>query len=248
MYEFFLGAEDNVCALAKQAGVHENEARLLLYVLFAPKLKQYYIEKDISLEIWQNTMKDLRYKAENCKLLRGGWGSFSRGWFAEFFQLKRFAFGKLQFAIKAFHADYNKNGIILNPESKVVCIHIPRTGEPLTVFDQEYANANAKEFFAPFFEENCKIPFLTSSWLLFPKHKEILKPNTNLYAFIDRFEVLSEFEYEDYSNCFRVFDKPFTRWEDMPTQTSLQRAYVQMIKNGEKTGGAYDGIFLLEHP
>ena len=240
--DVFLDAEDKACALAKQSGLHEYTGRLLLYVLFAQKLKKYYIEKGLALEIWQDVMKDLRYKMFKCKLIYGVWGSFLRGWFAGFFQMKRFAFGKLEFELKEFRKEYVGNGVTLIPDSEVVYIHIPRTGEPLTVQDQDYAIEKAKAFFAPCFGENRKIPFITGSWLLFPKNKEFLNPKSNLSAFIDRFEIIATYEYPDYTQCWRIFNKPFTKWEDMPTETSLQRAYVQMIKNGEKTGGAY-GIF-----
>ena len=242
--DVFLDAEDEVCELSKQAGVHEYTGRLLLYVLFSQRLKNYYIANGLDLEIWEDSMRDLRYKMLKCKLIYGVWGSFLRGWFAGFFQIKRFAFGKLEFELKEFHKDYVGNGVRLIPDSVVVYIHIPRTGEPLTKPDQEYAITKAREFFAPYFGINRKIPFITGSWLLFSKNKEFLNKDSNLYAFIDRFEIISNYEYPDYSQCWRIFNKPFTRWEDMPTDTSLQRAYVEMIRKGEKTGGAY-GIFFM---
>lgn len=240
----FLDVEDKVCEIAKKAGVHEYEARLILYALFAQKLKEYYIQQGISLEIWRDTMQDLRYKMLKCKLIHGVWGSFLRGWFAGFFQLKRFAFGKLEFEIRDFKKSYEKDGLSLIPDSEVVYIHIPRTGEALTYEDQNYAFKKAKEFFQPCFGAGNKIPFITGSWLLFPKNKEFLKAGSNLRAFIDRFDVIDTFEYPDYSQTWRIFNKTFTKWEDMPSDTSLQRAYIEMIKKGEKTGGAY-GIFFL---
>ena len=240
----FLQVEDRMSEIAKKAGVHEYEARLILYALLAPKLKRYYKEKEISLEIWRDTMQDLRYKMLKCKLIHGVWGSFLRGWFAGFFQIKRFAFGKLEFEIRDFKKSYEKDGIVLIPDSEVVYIHIPRTGESLTVADQDDAIGKAKEFFQPYFGEGNKIPFITGSWLLFPKNKEFLKCGSNLRTFIERFDIIDTFEYADYSQTWRIFNKTFTRWEEMPQDTSLQRAYIEMIKNGEKTGGAY-GIFFL---
>ena len=240
----FLDVEDKVCEMAKKAGVHEYEARLILYALFAQKLKEYYIQQGISLEIWRDTMQDLRYKMLKCKLIHGVWGSFLRGWFAGFFQLKRFAFGKLEFELKEFKKTYTKDGILLIPDSEVVYIHIPRTGEPLTFADQDYAIKKAKEFFEPCFGTGNKIPFITGSWLLFPKNKEYLKSGSNLRTFIERFEIIDTFEYPDYSQTWRIFNRTFTKWEDMPSDTSLQRAYIEIIKKGEKTGGAY-GIFFM---
>lgn len=242
--DVFLDAEEKMYGISQKAGIHEFEGRFLLYLHFAPKLLTYYKESGYSEEMWKSAMNDLKYKMVKCKLMHNVWGSFLRGWFAGFFQMKRFAFGKLEFELKELHRTYEKNGISLIPESVGVYIHIPRTGEPLTKEDQDIAFAQAKAFFQPYFGRDKKIPFFTGSWLLFAKNKEYLKPNSNLMRFIERFEILDTFEYADYTQTWRIFNKPFTKWEDMPQDTSLQKAYVEMIKKGEKTGGAY-GIFFL---
>ena len=240
----FLDFEDRMSEISKKAKIHEFEGRFLLYLHLLPKLKEIYVQKGISLEIWEDSVRDLKYKLLKCKLIHNVWGSFLRGWFAGFFQLKRFAFGKLEFELKKFHGNYEKNGITLIPESIIVYIHIPRSSGGLTYEDQTIAFQRAKEFFQPRYGKDRKIPFMTGTWLLFSKNKQFLKPNSNLRAFIDRFEIIEEFEYSDYSQTWRIFNKIFTKWQDMPQDTSLQRAYVEMIKKGEKTGWA-EGIFFL---
>jgi regulator of protease activity HflC (stomatin/prohibitin superfamily) len=57
-------------------------------------------------------------------------------------------------------------------------------------------------------------------------------------------KIIKEAEYDDYAETWRLFHTKFTRWEDMPQDTSLQRAYVELIKRGEKTGKA-TGVFFL---
>ena len=67
-----------------------------------------------------------------------------------FFNMTRFGFQKLQFEIVPFRYHYEKDGIVLNPESPVLNTHIPRTGERL---DPESVR-RSYELGAAFFKES----------------------------------------------------------------------------------------------
>ena len=84
----------------------------------------------------------------------------------------------------------------------------------------------------------------TLSTYLFKKHKEMLKSSSNIVSFIDDFTWLSDYEYQDYNETWRIFGKFFTSIEDMPKENSIQKAYATIIERGEKTGGA-EGVFFL---
>lgn len=237
--------EGKMPPVCKKAGIHEFQGRLIMYLSLVPQLEKYYEESGFPKQMWIDAVKDLKYKMMKCKLIHDIWGSFLRGWHAGFFQLQRFAFGKLEYEVKKAHHNYENGQIKLTEDTDVVYIHIPRTETSLTKEDQDYSFDKAQAFFKKhYFKGMDKIPFMTGSWLLFQKHKEFLNPNSNIYKFMERFEIIDQFEYKDYSSVWRIFNKNFTKWEDLPQETSMQRAYVQMIKNGEKIGGAY-GIFYL---
>ena len=230
--------------LSQKVGLHEYEGLLLLFLCLVPRLEKYYQERGYSQKMFDDIVKDLRYKACECYGMHGIWGTFVPSWYHNIFRLKVVGFGKLQFMAQPFGCSYQGQGVVLTPESLIVFVHIPGTGSPLTREDKAQAYREAKEFFQPLFGAGNKIPFATSSWLLFPRNKEFLKLTSNLYAFIEDFDIFEVTEYPNYDETWRLFGKAFTRWEDMPQDTSLQRAYIELIKRGEKTGKAR-GVFFL---
>ena len=112
--------------------IHEFTVELLLFICLSKHLKELYLEKGIATEYYRKSMADLKYKLDECLLVYGIVGSFVAKWFVGFFKLNRFGIGRLQFEVIPFGTSYNKKGITLTPETKVLNIHIPRSKEPLT--------------------------------------------------------------------------------------------------------------------
>ena len=230
-------------ALAAAVGVHEYTAKLLLCLCMSRTLREYYRKAGFSEKIWFTCMCDLKYKAVECRLVHGIWGSFVSEWFIRFFRMTRFGFEKLQFELISFEKDYAKNGVCLTPGSTVINVHIPRTGGRL---DEAGLKSSFKQA-AAFFRENFQtepIVFVCSSWLLFPKNLEVLSPSSNLYRFISLFDLIAHGEYADYSQVWRLFDKEYQGDVDqLPQDTSFRRAYADWIRKGEKTGWG-DGVYV----
>lgn len=153
--------------------------------------------------------------------------------------MSRFAIGKLQFELVPFEEKYEKDGVVLTPESTVINVHIPRTG---TKLDRESQLA-AYEHAAAFFKERYhleQIAFVCHSWLLFPRNKEVLLPQSNLYAFISDFDIIKQGEFETYEEVWRLFDMNYNgEVEKLPQNTSFRRAYADWIRKGEKTGWGF---------
>ena len=95
---------------AEIAGVHKYSAELLIFILFSKRLRELYKQSGISDKIWFDSMCDLKWKLWECKAVKGSWGSFVAGWFPGFFNLTRFALGRLQFEIVEFDGEYEKDG------------------------------------------------------------------------------------------------------------------------------------------
>ena len=227
--------------IAGGADVHRYTAELLLFICYTRSLRRYYLEAGISEDIYRDTVLDLRYKLDECKCVYGIYGSFVAYWFAGFFRLERFALGRLQFELIPLGIEYNRGEMILSSDSKVINVHIPRTGTRLDRESTLRSYRLAANFFRP--QLSGEIIFVCNSWLLFPRHLDMLSDGANLRHFISDYELIGSGEYKDYSEVWRLFDTMYDGTPDhLPFDTSLRRAYVELIKRGERTGWGR-GIF-----
>ena len=223
-------------ALCEVAGVHPYTGHTVLFICLSRRLRERYREQGIEDDVWHNTMLDLRYKAVECYLVHGVWGTFVAKWNGGFFNMTRFALGRLQFEIKPFGLTYEKDGVTLTPESPVLNTHIPRSEQPLTQESVWKSYALAADFFKERLH-GAPVAFYCSSWLLFERHREMLKPTSNIYRFISDFDVVETGAYQDYTEVWRLFDRHYTGDPDeMPADSSLRRAYIALMKKGEPTG------------
>jgi len=225
---------------AQHSGVHEYTADLLLYILLSETLLERYREKGIADGIFHNTLLDLRYKLEECKAVKGVVGTFVAGWFAGFYEMTRFAFGRLQFEVIPFEAEYDRNGHHLTADSRVINIHIPRTGTPLDTEACEASYAQAAAFFAD--QIGGEPAFVCYSWLLYPENRAILPPHSRIRAFMERFDVFRSGISKDRADLWRLFDTDEQHPDRLPADTSVRRAYIEHLKNGGKLGWGY-GVF-----
>lgn len=231
--------------LSLQTGVNGYTMYALTLILLAEISEKQYALNGISQEMWKRNFLDLSYKIEECKLVKGVVGVFCPDWYGRFFAVTRFSFGKLQFEKDVVPCDYCKNGVELSQGDTVVNMHIPRTGERLTPQDVEYACAKASEFFKEKYLLD-KIVFVCHSWLLYPENKKMLSKDSNLYSFIDRFDVIQSDEDRAYRDAWRLFDMEYKGDADaLPQNTSLRKAYAQRIKSGQPTGWGY-GVWVYE--
>ena len=226
------------------SSVDEKQCNLIIYMALVDGLKKHYINKGYPIENYNDTIKELRCKLLECHDCFGVWGMRACAVSNTHFALTRFGMGLFQFEIIKFGKTAIVDGVELKPDDKVINIHIPRLGLPLTKQERQKSYLRAKEFFKAYFPNQDKLPFFCHTWLLFKKHKEMLKPSSNIVSFIDDFTWLEGYEYQDYNETWRIFGKFFTSIEDMPKENSIQKAYATIIERGEKTGGA-EGVFFL---
>ncbi len=228
-----------------KAGIHEYTGFLILFICLSKSLKRYYQEAGYSEEIWFTSMCDLKYKLDECKEVYGIAGTFVPEWYPRFYSLGRFGFGKLQFEIVPFKREYAKNGVVLKPDSRVINVHIPRTGTKLDRDSMKASYKMAAEFYKEILGEE-PVVFVCHSWLLYPRNKEVLSEKSNLYAFISDFDIVEVELYEDYKEVWRLFDVQYDGNVDhLPQNTSLRRAYAEWIRKGEKTGCGY-GVYVYK--
>ena len=248
LYEADVGCDQSrVIALADEAavavGVHEYTAELLIFLCMSRRLKREYEVRGWADDIFTGSMLDLKYKLEECKLVKGIVGSFVASWFRGFFDLSRVALGRLQFEVIKFGHTYEKDGVLLTPESPVINVHIPRTGTPMGPVDCDEAFAWARAFFADEVGDPCA--FVCQSWLLYPAHEEMLSHESNVYRFMKRFDLICSGDSRNMGDLWRLFDTDEKRWDKLPTDSSLRRAYVERLKAGGRVGWGH-GVYIMK--
>jgi len=139
----------------------------------------------------------------------------------------------------------HKAGLVLELEkgTPMLDYHI-QEGEPLDIEKCITSMLKALEFFPRFFPYERFKGFMGRSWLLDPRFKRILKPDSNIIKFMDLF-FLYPFEGEIDECLWRVFgDAGLSRNPEVfPQNTGMQRAMVQFLKAGGVIGEG--GAFLL---
>jgi hypothetical protein len=228
--------------MAKKYGYSYYALQLLMFQLFAEHTKELYTEKGIDTAIWYDSVCDLKYKAFECKAVYGVWGTWVASWFPRFYNLTRFALGRLQFEVDPFRRTYEKNGLVLNEESPVVNVHIPRTGTRLDAASCEDAYRRAQAFFGPSMPDG-RCTFVCSSWLLWPGLKEILPENSNILRFMSDYDVINTGLYGDeHPELWRLFDTQERNPDRLPADSSARRAFIAHLKKGGKTGWGF-GVY-----
>lgn len=229
------------------AGVHIYSAEMLMFILLTKHLRKLYREKNISDKIWFDSVSDLKWKLWECKAVKGIWGSAVGVWYYRFFDMTRFALGRLQFELWDINDECQIDGREIRKGMKAISIHIPRTLTPLTKESRLDAYRQACEVFANEFGEQ-KIIFACHSWLLSKEMPGLLKDGSNLKGFIEDFHIV---KYEtckegDYPEAWRLFDMDYTgNIDDFPADTSLRRNYKEYLKNGGCMGWGM-GFFFAE--
>lgn len=232
----------------EKVGVHKYSAGLLVFMCMSKHLKECYKKEGIDLQIWHDSMLDLKWKLWECKAVKGMWGSFVAWWFPGFFNMTRFALGRLQFDFAKYGNTYSDEEFDLKPDTMIIGVHIPRTMTPFDKASREDAYAKAKAFFAPKLN-GAPMIFTCYSWLLYPAYRDIIPEKSNTRSFMDDFKIIGQYDDKEgqYNDAWRLFDMDQPEdINDYPENTSLRRAIKQYLLNGGRTGEGL-GIFKMEY-
>ena len=228
----------------ERAGEEEGVSGYTLDLLFAIGISrrtwELYEERGISRRIFHDSMADLHWKLLECRKMYGIWGTFVAWWFPWWFELKRFALGRLQFELVPFEHEYEKDGIVLHEDSTVINVHIPSCG-PLSPEKCRDSYARAAEFFRGHFQDR-PVVFMCESWLLYPPHEKILPEHSNIRTFMSDYDVFKV--VEDNGDLWRIFyGAEKNGFENLPEHTGLERAYKKWLLEGHKAGYGY-GVYV----
>lgn len=231
--------------IASLSGENAYTVNLMLLILLTRASRKHYADQKVSDELWHLNFMDLRYKCEECMLVKGVVGIFVPEWYGRFYAVTRFSFGKLQFERYKLGRVYEKDGKTYPADTQVIYVHIPRTGTRLMPSDVDDACREACEFYKERYPGEPVI-FVCDSWLLWAENKNILSPTSNLYSFISRFEIIESVDDETYADAWRLFDCDYNgNVDDLPQNSSLRRAYAERMRAKKPLGRGF-GVWLYE--
>lgn len=205
--------------------------RLAVILLCAEKVRERYVEKGISDEIFLDTMSDIKIWCEN----NGNKGIKNYGWLKNHLKLELFRLGRLQFQLyECKNRTLNYKRLPFSYGERVIYVHIPQ-GEKL---DRERCIESfkmAEEFFKRFFPEYTYKWYFCESWLLFEGNKEFMAEDSNILVFASLFTHCYSMRV-DVQAIERVFGKRRLLKRKYPEGTALQRSLKKYMLSGGRAG------------
>lgn len=207
-------------------GEDTNNIRILACMLKASAdVYKIYKDKGISDKIYFDTMKCYpRFIDETYKMT--GKLYFDRYWWtARQAGCHLFRIGELEYEMK--HID----------DKIVIGIHIPSDADfsPSTV---DKSLINAKMFFAEYYPNLANAEYRCHSWLLDSQIKDMIRQNSNIISFQNRFEIFDEGEIgTDFIEW--LYNTESTDYNALPESTSLQRNMKIHLLSGGVIRNAY---------
>lgn len=224
--------EKRLSEMADVLGVHVYALHMVFLLECALRIKSEYDKRGISEEVYYDTMEDITFKIVECKKFHGFYGVFPFSWYHAIFGVYTFKLGRLEYAIGELqydsYRDYAKRG------DRVYNCHIPSCG-PLTYELVIDSLKRAYKFFG------CRDYLIVhcGSWMLYPPaYREVFPEGSNLRMFYELFDILGENPVTtNAANIWRVFYRDeFTPYDELPTDTTLQRNFVKFFKAGNFMG------------
>lgn len=226
-----------------ELGLHKYTIDILILLQCWLMLQKKYSEKGLPREIFKDSLADMRCKLQECRKVYGVTGIFVGGWYDRFFDISRFALGRLQFEteIYPYNEPFVYNGHTVKKGDKVINVHIPSLG-PLKMEEVTDSLNRAVTFYKEYFPEGCT-KFVCYSWLLDTDLQEIL-PEGNLRLFTSLFHVVDVKKEEVFEDGWRVFGQEWNKEaKDLPRHTKLQKNIADYLQQGKELGEGYGVLF-----
>lgn len=215
-------------ALNESLPDHTEQVWLKALLRFVPELVSWYRDRQIPQTIVEETLADWgRHFALN-RRVRGDFGCETWRWLVVHAQGTMFQLGRLQFML------YQPGKALPGHEQEYAFgVHIPETGEPLSVEAVDASLAQALGFFPIHFPE-VHAKFATChSWMLDPGLRSELPDTSNVARFADRFTLLGQQGDDPTDALYFVFRTRDTgALKSLPRVSSIQRAVLDRYDAG----------------
>lgn len=218
-------------ALKAEIGEDAHERTMLcIELVSAVRAHANYVARGISDEIYFETMKVYTRYAQEYLDTYGTWG-FDRGfWVPRHSALTIFRLGTLEYEYTSVRGE------------QVIYVHIPGDAV-LTDEKMDESVAFAREFTGRYYPERAECKMITETWLIAPRLRPLLREDSRILKFMNRFEIVDESSSEGalrfLFNQPRVIPLCEVDVDALPGDTSLRRAVKELYKSGVGLGQAY---------
>ena len=227
--------------------VHPYTVDFMFVLACTGYLEEKWKSMGISNEIFENSMKDILYKLEECIQIKKIFGLFVGSWYGAFFHDNLMALGRFQYRMRHLPLQEGESlnicGKTYTAEDKIVDFHIPSSG-PMT---REACMDSFRRAYDMFSEQRIGgvLPMFCGSWLLYPDYEEVFSASPNILAFRNDFTIFDVHSQEHFSDSWRVFGTDETDIEKLPERTSMQRNFKTYMKHHTCFGSGC-GIVLFD--
>ena len=225
--------------------VHEYSVNLLFLLACTSYVEEKWRVDGMPMELFTETMRDLKYKLDECKSAYGIWGNFVIWWYETAFMGGLVALGRLQYRPMAHEGDPVRIGdFVLNPGDFLLDSHIP-TGGPITYEVCEASYKLAYEMFKDKTKDGI-LPVCCFTWMFYPAYRNLYKPGSNIANFMHDFVLYDVLHTTTFDDAFRLFgsdiSKDKSKWK---AESSLQKAFHAYVMANDRFG-AGKGLMLFD--
>jgi hypothetical protein len=216
---------------------------IYIFLAAVPDIRRWHRSQAISDSVSADTLADLGRHISLHRKRTGHTGLDTPWWIALHFKGALYALGRLQFApfrLKTglagplfWYAQDSAPGTApgFRHGDPALGLHIPESG-PMTPAACDASFASARVFFERHFPEYADAVVTCTSWLMDDQLLDWLPPDSNIVQFQRRFELVPGSLEADASPIQFVFGRPLESLDELPQRTTLERALVRHIKQG----------------
>lgn len=221
-------------ALPDTLGLPGRYFYALVFLATLPDVRRYHQQRGIPDAVSWATLADLGRHMAIHQRVHGAGGLTSHNWLTLHYRGVIFELGRLQFhrsRITYDPATIERLGLNFQRGDPCLGVHIPESG-PLTPEACDASFQAAGAFFARHLPEETYRVATCGSWLLDDQLADYLPATSNIVRFQRRFHLMPGGRPCDGEIVSFVFRQHFSRPEDLPQRTTLERAIVQHLLAG----------------
>lgn len=215
---------------------------VLVFVAALPHAEAYHRSHGVPEDVSRRTFADLGRNIAVHRKRHGTGGLHAPGWQTLHFTGALFDLGRLQFERarlgKTASAGMRAAGFASEPGDCTLSVHIPDFSGPMSPEACDASFERARSFFAEHFPEERFTTAVCHSWLMDEQLGEHLPASSNIMRFQHRFRLAYQNDGDhNHGPLGFVFGRTIDDLDDLPRDTTLQRAVVDHIRAGRQWHG-----------
>jgi len=235
-YKFFDFASNEI----KKACLSSETGFLYLYIAIAKESLLYFKSLGFDEDTFFDTFEGISRACSYYKSNTGSDGIYDYLWLSGHLRANVIRLGAFEYQNGVFGFDEvpEVNGKKIKNGEKAIFLHVP--------FSTDFSLSSRLSSYKKAFEVFGNKILVCDSWLLYPANANGLDDNSNIRSFAEDFHIFHIDHDRCYEDLYRIFGKDcdFSDIDALPSQTSLQKLYIERLRSGLPSGSAA-GIRLL---